>query len=161
MPRLIPALGQTGEQPLEMDWPDLPPIPTPTYVVTQCSSFSAHLTGVRQAQLEDASEHEKQMSVWALSTHSTAANTASRNAFMVRRQSSLKIGFCLYTSYSKTVSRKKFISNHISKQRFCSTGPQKQYRVQAITRRSCRFKEFPSVTDPKISEEKKKKAVTI
>lgn len=85
MPRLIPALGQTGEQPLEMDWPDLPPIPTPTYVVTQCSSFSAHLTGVRQAQLEDASEHEKQMSVWALSTHSTAANTANRNAFMVRR----------------------------------------------------------------------------
>lgn len=84
MPRLIPALGQTGEQPLEMDWPDLPPIPTPTYVVTQCSSFSAHLTGVRQAQLEDASEHEKQMSVWALSTHSTAANTASRNAFNLR-----------------------------------------------------------------------------
>lgn len=77
--------------------------------------------------------------------------------FFIVCQSSLKIGFCLYTSYSKTVSRKKFISNHISKQRFCSTGPQKQYRVQAITRRSCKFKEFPSVTDPKISEEKKKK----
>lgn len=25
MPMLIPALGQMGEHPLEMDWPDLPP----------------------------------------------------------------------------------------------------------------------------------------
>lgn len=25
MPRLMPALGQMGEHPLEMDWPDLPP----------------------------------------------------------------------------------------------------------------------------------------